>query len=147
MSTREQPGYPTSRRTRKGQPLLSQHQAAEQERLRRLQQETNADEVTTNEEEEYDDVWPTRLPTSARRYNAPTDQTTWEYMQGNRKYIFYQGPPPVRQSTQIPSRTQRSAPGRLQPGTTFKRSGALVAHLRYRHVGDVSTVDAWEPAG
>lgn len=107
MSTREQPGYPTSRRTRKGQPLLSQHQAAEQERLRRLQQGTNADEVTTNEEEEYDDVWPTRLPTSARRYNVPTDQTTWEYMQGNRKYIFHQGPPPVRQSTQIPSRTQR----------------------------------------
>ena len=63
---------------------------------------------TLNEEEEYDDVWPSRLPTSARRYNAPVDQTTWEYMQGNRKYIFHQGPPPVRQATQITPRTQQT---------------------------------------
>ncbi len=113
MSTREQ-------------PVLPRRQfAAERERLRRLQQQgyqtrqgqrsqqhrqqqTNTDEETLNEEEEYDDVWPARLPTSTRRYNAPADQTTWEYMQGNRKYIFHQGPPPVRQAPpQIPSPKQQ----------------------------------------
>lgn len=112
MSTREQPVLPR------------RQLAAERERLRRLQQQghqtrqgqrtqhprqqlTNTDEDTLNEEEEYDDVWPARLPTSSRRYNAPADQTTWEYMQGNRKYIFHPGPPPVRQAAQITSRTQR----------------------------------------
>ena len=102
--------------------------ATEQERLRRLQQETNADEDTTNEEEEYDDVWPARLPTSARRYNAPTDQTTWEYMQGNRKYIFYQGPPPERQSTQIPSRTQQphQADSSQEPHSTARVHWLLI---------------------
>ncbi len=127
MSAREQSGYPASRRTGQGQPVLPRRQfAAERERLRRLQQQghqtrqgqrtqqprqqqTNTDEDTLNEEEEeYDDVWPARLPTSARRYNIPIDQTTWEYMQGNRKYIFHQGPPPVRQAPpQIPPGTQQ----------------------------------------
>jgi hypothetical protein len=125
MSTREQPGYPPSQRTGQGQPVLPRRQlAAEQEHLRRLQQQayragrgqgsrqprqqqTNTDEEMSNEEE-YDDVWPARLPTSTRRYNVPADQTTWEYMQGNRKYIFHQGPPPVRQAPpQIPSPTQQ----------------------------------------
>jgi hypothetical protein len=110
LHTREQPGSHASRRTGKGPPLLPRHKEAKQERLRRLQQQTNADEDTLNEEV-YDDEWPTRLPTSAVRYNVPADQTTWEYMQGNRKYIFHQGPPPVRQSTQIPSRTQRPHQG------------------------------------
>ncbi len=51
MSTREQPGYPASRRTGQGQPVLPRRQhAAEQERLRRLQQQTNTDEDTLNEE-------------------------------------------------------------------------------------------------
>ena len=103
MSTSEQPGNSGMHLKGKGQPLL-RHRAAEQERLRRLQQSANAGEHTLNEEEEYDDEWPSRLPTSTRRYNAPVDQTTWEYMQGNRKYIFHQGPPPVRRATQVTSR-------------------------------------------
>ncbi len=125
MSAREQPGYPASPQMGQGKPVLPRRQlAAEQERLRRLQQQgyqggrgqgprrprqqqTNTDEEMLNEEE-YDDVWPTRLPTSTRRYNVPADQTTWEYMQGNRKYVFHQGPPPVRQAPpQIPSPTQQ----------------------------------------
>ena len=117
MSTREQPDDPLQQ----GQPVLPRRQlAAEQERLRRLQLQhasqtrqgqpqqqrkgerhttagRGADEQTLNEEE-YDDVWPARLPTSARRYNVPAEQTTWEYMQGNRKYIVHQGPPPARQA-------------------------------------------------
>jgi len=115
MSTGEQLGYPTSPGTGQGQPALPRRQlAAEQERLRRLQQQgyqterdqvprqptqqqVNTEEDTLNEEE-YDDVWPARLPTSTRRYNAPTDQTTWEYVQGNRRFIFHQDPPPARQA-------------------------------------------------
>lgn len=125
---REQLGYPLSRQTGHGQPVMPRRQlAAEQERLRRLQQQgyqagrgqgpqqprqqqTNTDEEMLNEEE-YDDVWPARLPTSTRRYNAPADQTTWEYTQGNRKYIFHQGSPPVRQAPQITSRTQQPRQG------------------------------------
>ena len=125
MSTREQRGYPLSQ----GQPVLPRRQlAAERERLRRLQlqqahqtepgqrqqpkqgnERTTAESETGEEmlnEEEYDDVWPARLPTSTRRYNVPTDQTTWEYMQGNRRFIFHQGPPPARQApAQSPSQT------------------------------------------
>jgi hypothetical protein len=56
-------------------------------------------------------MWPPHLPTSVRRYNAPIDQTTWEYMQGKRKYIFHQGPPPVRQAPQITPGTQRPRQG------------------------------------
>ena len=115
MSTQEQLDYLTSPRTDQGQPVLPRRQlAAEQERLRRLQQQdyqtgrgqvprqptqqqVNTEEDTLNEEE-YDDVWPARLPTSSRRYSVPTDQTTWEYMQGNRRFIFHQGPPPARQA-------------------------------------------------
>lgn len=115
MSTQEQPGYPTSPRTGQGQPALPRRQlAAEQERLRRLQQQdyqtgrgqvprqptqqqVNTEEDTLNEEE-YDDVWPARLPTSTRRYNVPTDQPTWEYIQGNRRFIFHQDLPPARQA-------------------------------------------------
>jgi hypothetical protein len=108
MTKREQPGYPVSRRIGQGQPVLPRRQhTAEQERLQRLHQQVNADEDLLNEEEEYDDVWPPRLPTSVRRYNAPVDQTTWEYMQGNRKYIFHQGLPPVRQAPRITPGTQR----------------------------------------
>ena len=118
MSTREQPG----------DPVLPRRQlAAEQERLRRLQlrqasldqhrQARQRDRRTTagkgaeeelSNEEEYDDVWPPRLPSSTRRYDVPADQTTWEYMQGNRRYIFHRGPPPVRQTPpQLPPSTQQ----------------------------------------
>ncbi len=99
---REQLGYPFQQpgQGKSGIPRRSQL-AAEQERLRGQQQarqrQTHTDEETLNEEE-YDDVWPARLPTSTRRYNVPADQTTWEYMQGNRKYIVHQGPPPARKA-------------------------------------------------
>jgi len=100
--------------------------AAEQERLRRLHLgqthqarpgqhqrskqgggRTTANRETDEEmlnEEAYDDEWPARLPTSTRRYDVPTDQETWEYMQGNRRFVFHQGPPPARQA---PPRIQR----------------------------------------
>lgn len=118
MSTRQQPR----------QPILPRRQlAAEQERLRRLQlrqavldqrrQARQQDRRTTagkgadeelSNEEDYDDVWPPRLPSSTRRYDVPADQTTWEYMQGNRRYIFHQGPPPVRQTPpHLPPKTQQ----------------------------------------
>jgi hypothetical protein len=127
MSTRQQPDY----RRQQGQPVLSRHQlAAEQERVRRWQLQQahqtrqgqrqhpkqgdgriTADRETDDEilnEEEDDEVWPDRLPSSARRYDVPTDQTTWEYMQGNRRFISHQGSPPARQtSPQFPSRRQR----------------------------------------
>ncbi len=125
MRMREQPGYPSQQpgQGRSGIPRRSQL-AAEQERLRRQQQQasqieqdqrswqqtrlrqTHTDEETLNEEE-YDDVWPARLPTSTRRYNVPADQTTWEYMQGNRKYVVHQGPPSSREAPpQLPPYAQ-----------------------------------------
>ena len=100
------------------QPILPRrHLAAEQERLRRLQlrqaaldqrrqarqpeghttASRGAEEGLSNEEDD-DEVWPPRLSSSTRRYDVPAEQTTWEYMQGNRRYIFHQGPPPVRQT-------------------------------------------------
>ena len=121
MSTREQPGDPR-------QPVLPRRQlAAEQERLRRLQLRQTAldqrrqarqperrttagrgDEEELSNEEDDDEVWPPRLPTSTRRYDIPAEQTTWEYMQGNRRYIFHQGPPPVSQTPpQLPPKAQQ----------------------------------------
>ncbi len=43
------------------------------------------------EDDEYDDVWPPRLPTSTRAYvNRSGDQV---YEQGNRRVVFHQKPP------------------------------------------------------
>lgn len=42
----------------------------------------------------YDDEWPTRLPTSTRRYTTvPQDETTWEVTQRNRRMVFHTIPP------------------------------------------------------
>jgi len=118
MSMREQPGEPVLprrqlaaeqerlRRLQLRQAALDQHRQARQ-RERRTTAGKGAEEELSNEED-YDDVWPPRLPSSTRRYDVPADQTTWEYMQGNRKYIFHRGPPPVRQTPpQLPPSTQQ----------------------------------------
>jgi hypothetical protein len=148
MSMREQLGYPTSQRTGQGQPVLPRRQlAAEQERLRRLQQQgyqtgqgqvlrqPTQQQVNTEEnildEEEYDDVWPARLPTSTRRYNVPTDQTTWEYMQGNRRFIFHQGLPLARPA-------QRQEAYSEEP-----RSRSRVHWLLYLGVGMLAMLALW----
>ncbi len=160
MSTREQRDYPLSQ----GLPVPPRRQlAAEQERLRRLhirqthqtrpgqhQQPKQGNGRTTAESEtdeemlnegEYDDEWPARLPTSARRYNVPTDQATWEYMQGNRRLIFHQGPPPTRQAaTQSPSRTQRP------PQEAYKgdpQSRGHVHWLLFLGVGMLAMLALW----
>src|SRR5712691_9183495 len=43
----------------------SQQQAASAKQ----QQMQSDEEIVDEEEEDYDDIWPTRIPTSARRYN------------------------------------------------------------------------------
>lgn len=141
MSTSEQPGKTGMHLTGKGQPLpRHRHQAAKQGRLRSFQQQANADEHTLNEEEEYDDEWPTSLPTSTRRYNAPVDKTTWEYMQGNRKYIFHQGPPPVRRATQLAVRTQQSNQAKY---SEKPRSRARVHWLLIFGIGMLAMLALW----
>lgn len=53
------------------------------------------------ETEEYDDIWPARMPTSARRYQAsPPPVIT----QGNKRYVLHQGLPPQPATPQEPKR-------------------------------------------
>jgi hypothetical protein len=47
----------------------------------------------SEEDEVYDDVWPPRLPTSARRYTSSSPQVI---QQGNRRFIIHDNPPPRR---------------------------------------------------
>ena len=68
------------------------------------QQQIQEDEEMVDEEEEvYDEVWPARMPTSARRYQPLPAAEPVVIRQGNRQYILHYGPPPhQRASRQAP---------------------------------------------
>jgi hypothetical protein len=59
-------------------------------------------EIVDEEEGDYNDVWPTRLPTSARRYQPLPSAQPIVIQQGNRQYILHPEPPPQRVSRQAP---------------------------------------------
>jgi hypothetical protein len=69
------------------------------------------DDYEVEEDEGYDDVWPPRMPTSARRYtDVPARQSAAPqvYTQGNRRIYVHNGLPPGRQTTtQVPPPRQR----------------------------------------
>src|SRR5579872_4733996 len=52
--------------------------------------------------EEPADIWPSRMPSSARRYH-PTNDHSQVIIQGNRRFVLHTGPPP----TQAPQYQQR----------------------------------------
>lgn len=66
-----------------------------------------ADEEMMEEEGEDDDsMWPTRMPTSARRYQSLPPAQPVVIRQGNRQYILHPGPPPQQQASR-PSQRRR----------------------------------------
>src|SRR5213082_3075230 len=70
---------------------------------RHRQQPIQEDEEIVDEEEgDYDDVWPTRLPTSARRYQPLQTAQPVVIRRGNRQYVLHPEPPPQRASRQAP---------------------------------------------
>jgi hypothetical protein len=59
--------------------------------------------MVDEEEEVYDEVWPARMPTSARRYQPLPAAEPVVIRQGNRQHILHSGPPPhQRASRQAP---------------------------------------------
>jgi hypothetical protein len=104
------------------------------------------------EEDEYDDVWPTRLPTSSRRYiQVPTQQAAT--MQGPRKRVVnvYDLPPniPPRRSRIT---TEGYAAPALPPGqpaqraTSVQQSRRTHLHIHWMFlvgVGMIATLALW----
>jgi len=71
------------------------------------QQQVQADEEMVDEEgEDYDAVWPTRMPTSTRRYQPLPAAQPVVIRQGNRQYILHPGPPPQQRASR-PSQRRR----------------------------------------
>jgi hypothetical protein len=75
------------------------------------------------EEGEYDDVWPTRLPNSVRRYHLPTQQTVTTQRPHKRVVNVYDPPPniPPRRSRIT---TEDYTAAALPPGQAQRRSHA-----------------------
>jgi hypothetical protein len=70
------------------------------------QQQVQVDEEMVNDEEEDDeDMWQTRMPTSARRYQSLPPEQPVVIRQGNRQYVLHVGPPPKRRASR-PSQEQ-----------------------------------------
>ena len=88
----------------------------------RQQRARQADDDQLTEENEYDDVWPPRMPTSTRRYSSvPARQHAAQvYTQGNRRIYLHHGlPSEQRTATQIPPRArQYQQPGHADEAET-----------------------------
>src|SRR5205823_577280 len=64
------------------------------------QQQRQVDEEMLDEEEENDeDMWLTRMPTSARRYQSLPPEQPVVIRQGNRQYVLHAGPPPKQRAS------------------------------------------------
>jgi hypothetical protein len=70
----------------------SQQRAAPAKQQHRQQQIQEDEEMVDEEEEVYDEVWPARMPTSARRYQPLPAAEPVVIRQGNRQYILHSGP-------------------------------------------------------
>jgi len=75
------------------------------------------------EEGEYDDVWPPRLPTSARRYNLPAQQTVTTQRPHKRVVNVYDLPPNIPPRRSRITTEDYTAPA-LPPGQAQRRSHA-----------------------
>ena len=101
------------------------------------------------EEDEYDDVWPTRLPSSTRRYNnAPIQQGAITQQPRKRVVNVYDFPP------NIPSRSSRTTtqdfvlpPGQLTqrptPVQQSQRTGLHVHWMLFVGVGMIAMLALW----
>src|SRR5713226_2828752 len=79
---------------------MSSHQHAAQAKQQQRQQELLADEEMVDEEEEDDDeMWPTRMPTSARRYQPLPPAQPVVIRQGNRQYVLHSRLPPKQRAS------------------------------------------------
>ena len=72
--------------------------------LSRQQMEID-EEMVDEEEEDDDDIWPDRMPTSARRYQSLPAEQPVVIRQGNRQYVLHAGPPPKQRASR-PSQEQ-----------------------------------------
>src|SRR5437763_9178115 len=77
----------------------SQQRAAPAKQQHRQQQVPEDEEMVDEEEEVYDEVWPARMPTSARRYQPLPAAQPLVIRQGNRQYILHSGPPPKQRAS------------------------------------------------
>ncbi len=108
--------------------------------MRRTPAQAPAQTPYDAEEGEYDDVWPTRLPSSARRYNLPAQQTITTQRPRKRVVNVYDLPP------NIPPRRSRitiedyAAPA-LPPGQAQRRSHAH--WLLFVGVGMIAMLALW----
>src|SRR6266566_7306178 len=80
--------------------------ARQQHRQQPMQED---EEIVDEEGEDDDDMWPTHMPTSARRYQPLPAAEPVVIRQGNRQYILHSGPPPKQ-------RASRQAPVQYRQG-------------------------------
>jgi len=92
------------------------------------------------EEDEYEDVWPTRLPNSARRYNLPTQQTVTTQRPHKRVVNVYELPPNIPPRRSRITTEDYTAPA-LPPGQAQRRSHAH--WLLFVGVGMIAMLALW----
>src|SRR6266702_2548651 len=90
---------------------------------RRTSAQVPAQTLYDTEEGEYDDAWPTRLPTSVRRYNLPAQQTITTQRPRKRVVNVYDLPPNIPPRRSRITTEDHTAPA-LPPGQAQRRSHA-----------------------
>lgn len=107
---------------------------------RRTSAQVPAQTPYDTEEGEYDDVWPTRLPNSARRYNLPAQHAITTQSPHKRVVNVYDLPPNIPPRRSRITTEDYTAPA-LPPGQAQRRSHAH--WLLFVGVGMIAMLALW----
>jgi hypothetical protein len=107
---------------------------------RRTSAQAPAQTPYDTEEDEYDDVWPTRMPNSARRYNLPTQQTVTTQRPHKRVVNVYDLPPNIPPRRSRITTEDYTAPA-LPPGQAQR--GSHAHWLLFVGVGMIAMLALW----
>jgi hypothetical protein len=85
--------------------FVQSRRAGTSSQQQRQQQMEIVEELVDDDEEDDNDMWSTRMPTSARRYQSLSPEQPVVIRQGNRQYVLHAGPPPKQRASR-PSQEQ-----------------------------------------
>jgi len=98
--------------------------------------------MLNEEEENDDDVWPARMPTSARRYQFMSPEQPMVIRQGNRQYILHPDPPPKLRASR-PSSEQHRQRQEVEEYETEEPSRPRRHGLLFLGVGMLAMLALW----